>query len=217
MTPFPGLDAFPEFLPQPFQNLAIRRTANIHGQKMVLAETGLAEEFLEYFKLCVRLTRAHDDEGLGVVLRRAEGILHDPVSPHPAELWVHNGVIDIEVGFDVKREDIHVRVLERRRQALAVTNDHFNSHEEKACLSLHSPAGEDVSNTESNSTRPCPLLILRGAGNTIAFVISQFPRIRRQFREKRSNFAEESAQWVIEKRRARERVTNSVPLPFGTN
>jgi len=147
--------------------------------------------------LCFRIARAYDDEGLGVVFCRAEGILHNPVSPHPAELWMHNSVIDIEVGFDLERKGIHVRILESRGQALAVANDRFDSHEETACLSLYSQLGENVSNTESNLARPCPLLILRGAGNTIAFKINQFLRIRRQFWEKRGNLTEESAQWVI--------------------
>jgi hypothetical protein len=92
---------------------------------------------------------------------------------------MHNGVIDIEVGFDLERKGIHVRVLERRGQALAVANERFDSHEETACLSLYSQLGENVSNTESNLARPCPLLILLGAGTTIAFEINQFLSIRR--------------------------------------
>jgi len=56
-----------------------------------------------------------------------------------------------------------------------------------------------------------------GARNTIAFQINQLLRIRRELREEGANFAEESAQRVVEKGRARERVTDSVPLPLGAN
>jgi len=74
-----------------------------------------------------------------------------------------------------------------------------------------------VSNTESSLTRPCPLLVRRGARNTNSFEINQLLRIRHELREEGGNFAEESAHRVAEKRRARQRVTDSRPLPLGEN
>ena len=132
MALFPGLDVFSKCLTQPFENLGICSAANIHRQKMVRIEACLAKQFLEQLKLGVRLTRTHDDNRLGVLLSRTKGILNEPIPTHPAKLRVHNGVVHVEAGFDVEREGIHVRVLERRRQTLAVANDRLGSHGVKA-------------------------------------------------------------------------------------
>ncbi len=217
MGPFFDHDMITQSFRQPLENFAIYRAANIHRQIVVLAEACLAKELLEQPQLCFLVARPYDDEGIGVVFYRAEDVLHDPASPHTAKLRVHDRVIHIQAGFDVEGKGVHVRVLERRTQALAVTNYRFNSHGEKACLCLHSQVGENMSSPESSLTRPCLLLIIWGVGNTIAFEISQLLLIRRELREEGDNFAEESAHRVAEKRRARERVTDFVPLPLGAN
>ena len=217
MGSFFDQDMIAESFRQPLKNFAICRAANIRRQIVVLAEACLAKQLLEQPELCFLVARPYDDEGIGVVFGRPEDVLHDPASSHPAKLRVHDSIIHIQTGFDVEGKGIHVRILERRAQALAVANDRFNSHGEKACLCLHSQVAENVSSTKSSLTGPCLLLARQGAGNTIACEINQLLLIRRELREEGDNFAEESAHRIAEKRRARERVTDFVPLPLGAN
>ena len=138
MPLFSGLDAFFYSLTQPFENPLIRRAANIHRYEMVLIETCLAEQFLEQLLLCFRLARANDDQGIGVVFSRAEDVLHDLVSSHPAKLRMHNGVVHIEVGLDFEGKRVHVRVFERRGQAFAIADDRLDSHGEQPALRFRS-------------------------------------------------------------------------------
>ena len=157
MGPFFDDHAITKSFRQPLKNLAIRRAANIHRQTMVLAESCLAKELLELPELSFLFASPDDDEGVGVVFGRTQDVLHNPVSTHPAKLRVHDGVIHIQFGFDVEGKGIHVRVLERRTQALAVANDRFNSHGEKACLCLHPQVGKNASNTvKLDQTAPAP-------------------------------------------------------------
>src|SRR5271165_4660648 len=70
---------------------------------------------------------------------------------------------------------------------------------EKKPASASTPKwGRMCQTPKSSSIRSCPLLIIRGVENAIAFEINQLLLIRSEVREEGDNFAEESAHRVAE-------------------
>ena len=48
--------------------------------------------------------------------------------PLAAQLKTEDGVLDVQVRFDLKRERIHVGVFERIAEPFAVTHEYFDFH-----------------------------------------------------------------------------------------